>query len=58
MHNSHADDHAPLPASLRPGGAEMRERFLLQLSDALATMLHWRPELLMSDIAMPGEDGY
>jgi PAS domain S-box-containing protein len=27
-------------------------------SDALATLRAWRPDLLVSDIAMPGEDGY
>lgn len=26
--------------------------------EALATLVDWRPDVLMSDIAMPGEDGY
>ncbi len=27
-------------------------------SEALATLEYWMPDVLMSDIAMPGEDGY
>jgi len=26
--------------------------------EALATLVEWRPDVLMSDIGMPGEDGY
>jgi CheY-like chemotaxis protein len=28
------------------------------VGEALETMSHWKPDVLMSDIAMPGEDGY
>lgn len=28
------------------------------VGEALETLSHWKPDVLMSDIAMPGEDGY
>ena len=37
-------------------GAEVRS--CESAGEALATLVEWRPDVLMSDIAMPGEDGY
>jgi CheY-like chemotaxis protein len=43
-------------AILRRAGAEVRT--CLSASQALAAMDAWVPDLLVSDVAMPGEDGY
>lgn len=37
-------------------GAEVRA--CESAGEALATLVEWKPDVLMSDIAMPGEDGY
>ena len=43
-------------AILERAGAEIRA--CLSASQALATLDTWLPDILISDIAMPGEDGY
>ena len=35
-----------------------RVRCALSATDAAATLLEFRPDLVLSDIAMPGRDGY
>jgi PAS domain S-box-containing protein len=37
-------------------GAEVR--IAVSVGDALAVMEHWAPDVVVSDISMPGEDGY
>src|ERR1700741_468950 len=37
-------------------GAEVRS--CVSASDAFAKLAEWRPDVILSDIAMPGEDGY
>ncbi len=41
---------------LTSGGAEVRVSS--SAADALAILREWRPDLLISDVGMPGEDGY
>ena len=43
-------------AILRGAGADVRT--CLSAADALALLRSWRPDVLVSDIEMPGEDGY
>jgi CheY-like chemotaxis protein len=43
-------------AVLRRAGAEVRT--CMSASQALTVLDSWVPDLLVSDIAMPGEDGY
>jgi signal transduction histidine kinase/ActR/RegA family two-component response regulator len=45
-----------LKAVLEQCGAEVRT--CGSASEALAVLAEWRPDLLVSDIGMPGEDGY
>jgi signal transduction histidine kinase/ActR/RegA family two-component response regulator len=45
-----------LEVVLKQAGAEVRT--CLSASQALAAMDSWVPDILVSDIAMPGEDGY
>jgi len=41
---------------LMQGGVEVR--IAVSATDALAACDEWRPDILISDIGMPGEDGY
>ena len=41
---------------LAQGGAEVRTS--VSVTEALAVCDEWRPDILISDIGMPGEDGY
>ena len=41
---------------LSSAGAEVRTANAAK--DGLAALCEWRPDVLVSDIAMPGEDGY
>jgi CheY-like chemotaxis protein len=43
-------------AMLEGAGAVVRT--CASAGEALATLEHWRPDVLVSDIEMPGEDGY
>jgi CheY-like chemotaxis protein len=45
-----------LTAMLMHGGAEVRTAG--SAAEALAACEEWRPDILISDIGMPGEDGY
>jgi len=45
-----------LTAMLMQGGVEVR--IAVSATDALAACDEWRPDILISDIGMPGEDGY
>jgi PAS domain S-box-containing protein len=45
-------------ASAILGGAGASVRLCLSAPDALEMLQQWRPDVLVSDIEMPGEDGY
>src|SRR5215813_10681704 len=51
-----ADARELIPMMLAQGGAEVRTA--VTASEALAACEEWRPDILISDIGMPGEDGY
>jgi PAS domain S-box-containing protein len=51
-----ADARDVIEAGLRAFGAEVRVS--ASSAEAVSTLRSWRPELLLSDIGMPGEDGY
>ncbi len=51
-----SDTVAVVQALLSMQGAEVRTAG--SASDALAVLDEWRPDVLISDIGMPGEDGY
>ncbi|HEY9286322.1 MAG TPA: ATP-binding protein [Pyrinomonadaceae bacterium] len=45
-----------LSAALAQSGVEVRPR--TNVRDALEAIREWKPDVIVSDIAMPGEDGY
>jgi CheY-like chemotaxis protein/nitrogen-specific signal transduction histidine kinase len=51
-----ADARELIAMMLAKGGAEVRTA--VSAKDALAACDEWRPDVLISDIGMPGEDGY
>jgi CheY-like chemotaxis protein len=51
-----ADARKMISAVLSQWGAEVRTS--ASTSEALEALEHWRPDVLVSDIGMPGEDGY
>jgi signal transduction histidine kinase/CheY-like chemotaxis protein len=51
-----ADARELVTIMLAQGGAEVRTA--VSATEALATCDEWRPDVLISDIGMPGEDGY
>jgi CheY-like chemotaxis protein len=51
-----ADTREVLSVLLGGAGAEVRTS--ASAADALASVARWRPDVLLVDIAMPGEDGY
>lgn len=54
--DDHADDRELLTIILRRQGAEVRSAS--SAAEALLVLEAWRPDVLVSDIAMPEEDGY
>jgi CheY-like chemotaxis protein len=50
------DERALLAAVLQQSGVEVR--VAASVAEAKATLEKWRPDLIVSDIAMPSEDGY
>jgi len=54
--DDHADTRKLLSVILESYGAVTRT--VTSASDALETLKMWRPDVLVSDIGMPGEDGY
>jgi CheY-like chemotaxis protein len=50
------DERALLAALLQQHGVDVR--MAASVPDARATLDEWMPDLIVSDIAMPGEDGY
>jgi CheY-like chemotaxis protein len=51
-----ADCRATMMAVLTKGGAEVRTS--ASARDALEVLQQWKPDVLMSDIGMPNEDGF
>jgi CheY-like chemotaxis protein len=51
-----ADARELIAMMLAKGGAEVRTA--VSAKDALAACDEWRPDILISDIGLPGEDGY
>jgi signal transduction histidine kinase/ActR/RegA family two-component response regulator len=51
-----ADAREIISMMLAQGGAEVRTA--VSTTEALASCDEWRPDVLISDIGMPGEDGY
>jgi len=51
-----ADARELVAMVLAQGGAEVRTS--VSVTEALAACDEWRPDILISDIGMPGEDGY
>ncbi|HKE04945.1 MAG TPA: response regulator [Blastocatellia bacterium] len=51
-----ADARELVAMMLAQGGAEVRTS--VSVTEALAVCDEWRPDILISDIGMPGEDGY
>jgi signal transduction histidine kinase/ActR/RegA family two-component response regulator len=51
-----ADTRALITMMLAHGGAEVRTA--VSAPEALAACDEWRPDVLISDLGMPGEDGY
>jgi PAS domain S-box-containing protein len=51
-----ADARELITMMLAQGGAEVRTA--VSATEALASCDEWRPDVLISDIGMPGEDGY
>jgi CheY-like chemotaxis protein len=51
-----ADARELVTIMLREGGAEVRTS--VSVTEALAACDEWQPDVLISDIGMPGEDGY
>ena len=51
-----ADARELVAMMLAQGGAEVRTS--VSVTEALAACDEWRPDILISDIGMPGEDGY
>jgi PAS domain S-box-containing protein len=51
-----ADARDVLGTILSRAGAEIR--VVASADEALETLRHWRPDVLVSDIGMPGDDGY
>jgi PAS domain S-box-containing protein len=54
--DDHADDRELLAVILRRQGAEIQ--LVESAAKALETIKSWRPDVLVSDIEMPDEDGY
>ena len=54
--DDHEDARALLKIALTNAGADVRA--CAQSTDALATINTWKADCLLSDIGMPGEDGY
>jgi signal transduction histidine kinase/ActR/RegA family two-component response regulator len=52
------DDEAVSLARAILGGAGAEVRACLSAPEALELLRHWLPDVLVSDIEMPGEDGY
>ena len=52
------DPDAVLLANAILSGAGATVRTSVSVGDALAMLQDWRPDVLISDIEMPGEDGY
>lgn len=51
-----ADAREMIVVALRGFGAEIRAE--ASVAEGFLTLQQWRPDLLVSDIGMPGEDGY
>jgi CheY-like chemotaxis protein len=51
-----ADSRETIMAVLTQGGAEVRTS--ASAREALEVLEHWKPDVLMSDIGMPNEDGF
>jgi hypothetical protein len=51
-----ADSRETIKAVLTQGGAEVRASSSAR--EALEVLEHWKPDVLMSDIGMPNEDGF
>jgi len=49
-------DSCDLMTLLQPYGVEVQEAFLVQ--QALPIFVQWQPDVLVSEIALPKEDGY
>jgi two-component system CheB/CheR fusion protein len=54
--DDHEDTRELLRVALTNAGADVRS--CTQASDALATVRTWKADCIVSDIGMPGEDGY
>ncbi len=54
--DDHEDTRELLRTALTNAGADVRA--CVQSTDALATIKTWKPDCIVSDIGMPGEDGY
>lgn len=50
------DTRKVISAVIKKSGAEVRT--CASAHEALETLVDWKPDILMSDIGMPGEDGY
>ncbi|HEX8177188.1 MAG TPA: ATP-binding protein [Pyrinomonadaceae bacterium] len=50
------DTRKVISAVIKKSGAEVRT--CASAHEALETLVDWKPDVLMSDIGMPGEDGY
>jgi signal transduction histidine kinase/ActR/RegA family two-component response regulator len=54
--DDHADTREMLSVVLRDNGADVK--LSSSAGEALEALKSWRPDILVSDIGMPGEDGY
>lgn len=52
------DDSTREMISVVIGGCGAQVRSAASAAEALELLRHWQPDLLLSDISMPGEDGY